>query len=79
MPSRWAVLRFSRQLPATGTIRGIETEVEIGPGEGMPRSWVLSVDNTISAKKAFFTERITTLDAAKMDEVCRALAVATGC
>ena len=36
-------------IPATGTIRGIDTEVELGPDEGMPRSCVLSLDNTLSA------------------------------
>jgi len=45
----------------------------------MPRSCVLNLANTTSAEKAMLTRRITALGAAKMDEVCRALAIATSC
>jgi mRNA-degrading endonuclease toxin of MazEF toxin-antitoxin module len=65
--------------PATGTIRGYDTEVELSPDEGMPRSCVLNLANTTSAEKAMLTERIAELGAAKMDEACRALATATDC
>ena len=65
--------------PATGTIRGLDTEVELGPEEGMPRSCVLNLANTTSAEKAVLTERIAELGIAKMDEVCRALTRATSC
>ena len=65
--------------PATGTIRGLATEIELGAEDGMPRSCVLNLANTTSAEKAMLTRRITTLGAAKMDEACRALATAAGC
>jgi mRNA-degrading endonuclease toxin of MazEF toxin-antitoxin module len=65
--------------PATGTIRGFDTEVELGPAEGMPHSCVLNLANTTSAEKAMLTERIAELGAAEMDEACRALAIATSC
>jgi mRNA-degrading endonuclease toxin of MazEF toxin-antitoxin module len=65
--------------PATGTIWGIPTEVEVGRGDGMPQESVLSLDNTNLVHKALLTERITVLGAAKMDEVCRALGRATSC
>jgi mRNA interferase MazF len=65
--------------PATGSIRGIPTEVEVWRREGMPHDSVISLDNTALVRKSELTERITELGAAKMDEVCRALAVATNC
>ena len=66
-------------VPATRTIRGIPTEVEIGPDDGMPERCVLSFDNVRVLRKAYFVERICTLGPERMDEVCRALGVATGC
>jgi mRNA interferase MazF len=65
--------------PATGTIRGLDTEVELGADEGMPRSCVLNLANTTSAEKAMLTDRITVLGPEKMHEVCRALEIATSC
>lgn len=66
-------------VPATTTIRGIPTEVALGPEHGMPTSCVLILDNTRVLRKAYFTERICELGPEPMDRVCRALAVATGC
>jgi len=64
---------------ATTTRRGIGSEVDLDETDGMPQSCVLSLDNVILTSKALLSERITELSAAKMDEVCRALAFATGC
>ncbi len=66
-------------VPATRTIRGIESEVEVDESDGMPAACVLSLDHAFLAEKAYLTERITELGAAKMDGVCRALATAAGC
>jgi mRNA interferase MazF len=66
-------------VPATGTIRGWDTEVELGTRDGMPVECVLSVGNTLLAQKAFLTKRITQLGPEKMDQVCQALAQATSC
>ena len=74
-----AALRSVIAVPATTTIRGIPTEVELGPEDGMPRDCVLSVDNTTLLPKAFFVEPICTLGPERMASVCRALDHATGC
>lgn len=66
-------------VPATGTIRNLDTEVEIGVRDGMPVECVLAVDNTLSTEKAFLTERITTLGPEKLAAVCATLVAATGC
>ena len=64
---------------ATTTIRGLPTEVELGPQDGMPRACVLNADQIDAAEKSYLIDRITALGADKMTEVCRALARATGC
>jgi len=66
-------------VPATRTIRGIASEVELGPDDGMPDRCVLSLDNVRVLPKAYFVEPICSLGAERMDEVCQALAIATGC
>lgn len=64
---------------ATTTIRGLRTEVELGPADGMPRTCVLNADNVASLPKGYFGDLITTLSAERLAEVCRALDHATGC
>jgi mRNA interferase MazF len=64
---------------ATTNIRGLPTEVELGPSDGMPRSCVLNADHIASLPKGYLGDLITTLNAARLDEVCRALDRATGC
>lgn len=66
-------------IPATRTVRGIRTEVPLDPGDGMPSACCLTVDNLETIVPALCTERITRLSPAKMQEVCRALTLATGC
>lgn len=72
-------LRTVLGVPTTSTVRGIPTEVELGPDDGMPTTCVLSLDNTRVLPKAYFRERICTLGPDKMESVCRALTIATGC
>lgn len=66
-------------VPTTTTIRGGPTEIELGVADDMPSDCVLVVDNTFLAEKVYFTKYITTLSSARMTEVCRMLAHATGC
>jgi len=72
-------LRTVLGVPTTRTIRGIPSEVEIGPEDGMPDRCVLSLDNLRVLPKASFVERICILGPEQMERVCRALNVATGC
>lgn len=65
--------------PATGTIRGIASEVQIGPKDGMPRDSAISLDNTTVVRKGLLTRRITQLGPERMSEVCRALNAAVNC
>lgn len=65
--------------PATRTIRGIPTEVELAHADGMPGACVLTLDNVTSIRVALLTKRVTRLSDARMREVCVALTNATSC
>lgn len=65
--------------PATRTVRGIATEVKLGPEDGMPSECALSLDNTTLIRKSLLLDQITVLGPEKMAEVCRALRAATDC
>lgn len=73
------VLRTVLVAPATRTLRGIPTEVALGPEDGMPRKCTLTLDNIAAVPKSLLTERITHLGPVKLAELCAALAIATGC
>lgn len=62
----------------TRSIGGIETEVEIGPEDGMPVICAISLDNLRTVPQALLVASITDLGSAKMDEVRRALVRSTG-
>lgn len=66
-------------VPATRTMRGIPSEVELDADDGMPAACVLSLDNLVKVRKGAFDERICVLGPERMRDVCRALAFATGC
>ena len=57
----------------TRSIRGIDTEVKIGPENGMPVTCAVSLDNLRTVPQALLVASITDLGSAKMDEVCRAV------
>ncbi len=63
----------------TSTIRGIPSEVRLDSGDGMPRECVVALDNVRTVSRAILSEPITSLAGKRMDEVCQALAIATGC
>jgi len=74
-----AILNQILAVPATTVIRGIPTEVTIDERDGMPRRCALTLDNVTLIRPALCTERITTLDDARMTEVCEALGHAIAC
>jgi mRNA interferase MazF len=65
--------------PATRAVREIPTEVVLERDDGLPERCALSFDNLRTVRKGLLTERITRLAPARLEEACRALAVATGC
>jgi mRNA interferase MazF len=73
------VLRQILVAPLTSTIREIPTEVPLGERDGMPKDCVASFDNLRQISKTWLGDPITSLSGSRMHEVCRALAIATGC
>lgn len=73
------VLNALLAVPATRTIREIPTEVVLDKRDGMPEECALSLDNLTLLPKELFRTRITRLTVERMNEVCRALALASGC
>lgn len=73
------VLNAILVVPATRTVRGIPTEVSLGPEDGMPAECALAFDSLGAVPKALLTERITRLGPPKLADLCAALDVATGC
>ncbi len=65
--------------PATRTIRGIPTEVELDSSDGMPAPCALILDNLTVVRVALCTRRITRLSPERMRAVCEALRHATAC
>lgn len=73
------VLNQLLAVPATRTVRGIPTEVELDASDGMPAACALTLDNVTLVRSSFLTERIVRLAPERMQAVCEALAVATAC
>lgn len=63
----------------TRRIRDIPTEVRLGPDDGVPEECVVNLDNVRQISQSLLTEQIASLSGPRMHQVCRALAIATGC
>jgi mRNA interferase MazF len=65
--------------PCTRTIRGLTSELPLGPEDGLPEPCVASFDNVRTLQRAQFRRRIGRLSEAKMFEACQVLMRAVGC
>lgn len=65
--------------PVTSTIRGAPSEVPVGVDEGLKHDSAVNLDHVQTVETARLRRRIGQLGKEKMDAVCRALAIATGC
>ena len=63
----------------TRTVRGIPTEVSLGPDDGMPTECTASLDNLRVVPKANLVERVCTLQPVRLAEACAALRAAVNC
>jgi len=62
----------------TRTVRGIPTEVRLGPTQGLPKVGVVNTDELVTIPTSMLAERISTLVRAKLDELDMALKFALG-
>ena len=65
--------------PITSTIRGVPSEVVLGPEDGMKQSCVANLHNVMTVNQQALGRRLTQLGPRRMREVCAALAFALGC
>jgi mRNA interferase MazF len=80
--TRDAVLPLLRTLlvaPVTSTVRGIPTEVALGPEDGLSHECAASFDNLRLVPKWVLTERAGRLAGPKTLEICRALSAVGDC
>ncbi|MHB8507955.1 MAG: type II toxin-antitoxin system PemK/MazF family toxin [Candidatus Dormibacteria bacterium] len=66
-------------VPVTSTIRGLSTEVAVGPGDGIARESVASLDNVQLVARSRLRRRVGRARQGTMVYLCAALAIATGC
>jgi mRNA interferase MazF len=65
--------------PITSTRRGAPSEVPIGVEEGLKVDSAVNLDHVQTVERARLVSFIGSLNAGQMRDVCRAMAVATGC
>lgn len=73
------LLRTAMVAPITSTIRGIPSEVIVGPDEGLKHDSAINLDHVQTVEQRLLHRYVGTLSQPKMQQVCRALAIATGC
>jgi mRNA interferase MazF len=74
-----SLLRAVIAAPVTSTVRGVSTEVPVGPADGVRAASVANVDNVQLVARARLVRRVGRARPATMSAICRALAIATGC
>lgn len=75
-----ASLRWAMIAPCTTTIRGLDTEVVLEPGDDpVAQRSAANLDSVESVPVAMMIERLGALSSTRMDQICAALTVATGC
>jgi mRNA interferase MazF len=65
--------------PITSTIRGVPSEVILGPDDGMKHPCAVNLHNVVTVAKGGLGRRLCSLEPPRMREVCHALGFALGC
>lgn len=65
--------------PVTSTVRGISTEVGVGPEDGIRLRSVANLDNTQLVSRTRLIRRVGRARPATMESLCQALATAVDC
>jgi mRNA interferase MazF len=74
-----AILDAVLVAPVTRTVRGIPTEIALGPDDGLPVDCVAAFDATTVFPRAMLVRRMGALPPTRTHELCAALAAATDC
>jgi len=65
--------------PVTSTVRGLSTEVEVGPEDGVRLSSVVNLDNLQLVDRRRLVRRVGRVRNGTLRLICDAAAVAIGC
>lgn len=65
--------------PITSNVRGLATEVSLGPESGLRHESVANFDNTLLLARTRLERHLGRAPTTTMEEACRALATAAGC
>jgi mRNA interferase MazF len=72
------VLTWVLVAPVTRTVRGIPTEISLGPDQGLTEPCVASFDNVQPIRKSFLTSRLGALTDSRR-AICTAMAAMADC
>ena len=72
------VLTWVLVAPVTRTVRGIPTEIPLGPDHGLPESCAAAFDNVQPIRRSFLTSRVGALVDPR-SAICHALAAMADC
>lgn len=73
------LLRTVMVAPITSTVHGAPSEVVVGVDEGLKHTSAINLDHVQTVAQKDLRRFVGRLDAARMRQVCRALAIAVGC
>ena len=65
--------------PVTSTVRGVSTEVAVGPADGVRLASVANLDNVALMARTRLLRRVGRARPRTMAALCGALAIAVGC
>lgn len=65
--------------PVTSTIRGLATEVLVGPDDGLMVKSVVNLDNVQLVERSALVRHVGTVPTVTLNRICDALAIAVGC
>jgi mRNA interferase MazF len=78
-PSLLEVLHTVTVAAVTTILRGSPTEVELDVDEGLKTKSCVNLTNVFTVRQSDLRQFVGTVSADKMNHVCHALAIATGC
>ena len=78
-PSLIPLLHTVIVAPVTSTVRGTPAEVPVGVEEGLKQASCVNLCNLLTVPRSELRGFVGTLGPDKMRQLCRALAIATGC
>lgn len=65
--------------PVTSTVRGLSTEVRVGPEDRVPTESVANLDHVQLVARPRLVRRVGRVRPSTMNAICEALSIAVGC